>query len=95
MLFDQPHVVAAAADAARGASPTACAIVAGSFFESVPTGGDAYVLKSIVHDWEDEEAIAILARLPRARWRRTARLLVIERILGAAERRRRRRSSPT
>jgi O-methyltransferase domain len=30
-------------------------IVAGSFFDAVPPGGDAYILKSIVHDWEDEQ----------------------------------------
>jgi hypothetical protein len=33
-----------------------CEVVAGSFFESVPRGRDAYVLKWIIHDWEDEEA---------------------------------------
>lgn len=35
-------------------------MVAGDFFESVPEGGDAYVLKDIVHDWDDDRAIAIL-----------------------------------
>ena len=44
-----------------------CEIVAGSFFENVPGGGDAYVLKSIIHDWEDEESVAILSAC-RARW---------------------------
>ena len=37
-----------------------CEIVAGSFFEKVPEGGDAYVMKSIIHDWEDDESMAIL-----------------------------------
>jgi C-methyltransferase len=35
-------------------------IQAGSFFDSVPSGGDAYVLKNIVHDWPDEKAVQIL-----------------------------------
>ena len=54
ILFDQPHVVSGAE------LPERCEVVAGDFFESVPAGGDAYVLKAIVHDWEDEEAVAIL-----------------------------------
>jgi hypothetical protein len=55
-------------------------IVAGSFFDAVPPGGDAYILKSIVHDWEDEQAIEIL-RVCRAAMSPEATLLVIERIL--------------
>jgi hypothetical protein len=37
-----------------------CQLAAGNFFESVPEGGDAYILKHIIHDWDDERAIAIL-----------------------------------
>jgi hypothetical protein len=37
-----------------------CQLAAGNFFESVPEGGDAYILKYIIHDWDDERAIAIL-----------------------------------
>jgi O-methyltransferase domain len=54
VLFDQPEVVA-------GVEPPAgCAVVGGSFFAAVPPGGDAYVLKSILHDWEDADAVRIL-----------------------------------
>jgi hypothetical protein len=53
-LFDQEHVVAGAPARER------MEVVAGSFFDVVPSGGDAYVLKSIVHDWPDAEATAIL-----------------------------------
>ena len=60
VLFDQPHVVAGAD------VPDRCRVVGGNFFESVPDGGDAYVLKWIVHDWEDEEATAILRTVRRA-----------------------------
>jgi len=54
VLFDQAHVVENVDLGERGR------VVAGSFFESVPEGGDAYLLKWIIHDWEDEEAVAIL-----------------------------------
>ena len=79
VLFDQQQVV-------DGAAPVLAAvadrvdIVAGSFFDAVPSGGDAYILKSIVHDWEDEQAIEIL-RVCRAAMSPEATLLVIERIL--------------
>jgi RimJ/RimL family protein N-acetyltransferase len=83
VLFDQPHVVAAAA-AKREAAGVAdrCRIVGGSFFETVPEDGDAYILKAIVHDWEDEEAAAIL-RVCRSAMPADGVLLVIERTLGA------------
>ena len=37
-----------------------CRVVTGDFFKSVPEGADAYILKSVLHDWEDERALAIL-----------------------------------
>jgi hypothetical protein len=77
VLVDQPHVVAGAPAHER------LEVVAGDFFESVPGGGDAYVLKAIVHDWEDEEAAAIL-RVVRRAMRDDAALLVLERVLGDA-----------
>ncbi|HEY4412594.1 MAG TPA: methyltransferase, partial [Gaiellaceae bacterium] len=72
IVFDQPHVIAGV-DRSDGIE-----VVAGSFFESVPDGGDAYVLKWILHDWEDEQALAILRTV-----RRTGgTVLVIERLVG-------------
>jgi hypothetical protein len=82
IVFDQPHVVSNAGallDAAGVADR--CELVGGSFFEEVPAGGDAYVLKSIIHDWEDEESIAILEACGRA-MHDGALLLLIERIVG-------------
>jgi hypothetical protein len=52
----------------------------GDFFESVPRGADAYVLKQILHDWADEPATAIL-RSCRAAMGPGARLLILERML--------------
>lgn len=54
-------------------------IETGSFFESVPAGYDRYVLKSIVHDWDDDHAIDIL-RTCRAAMGDDARLLLVERV---------------
>ena len=72
VLFDQPQVV-------QGVDlGPHCEVVGGSFFEAVPDGGDAYVLKWIIHDWEDEQSTAILRTI-----RRTGgSVLVIERLLG-------------
>ena len=57
-----------------------CRIIAGDFFASVPEGGDAYILKSILHDWEDDRAVVILENCRRA-MRPETRLLVVERLL--------------
>jgi len=43
-----------------------CRAEAGDFFESVPSGGDAYLMKHVIHDWEDAKAIAILRSCHRA-----------------------------
>ena len=54
--------------------------VEGSFFEQIPSGADAYVLASILHDWPDEAAIRIL-RVCRAAMRHDASLIIIEQVL--------------
>jgi SAM-dependent methyltransferase len=60
----------------------------GDFFESVPMGGDVYLLKNIIHDWRDPQAMLILRNCWRA-MRPDSRLLLAERIIpagsGAAE----------
>jgi hypothetical protein len=71
-LFDQEHVVAGAPVLER------CDVVGGSFFERVPPGADAYVLKSVIHDWRDPEATAIL-RTCAAALAGDARVLLVER----------------
>jgi len=82
VLFDQAHVVDGA-PAILGAAHVAdrCEVVAGSFFESVPEGGDAYVMSAILHDWEDEDAGRILETVRRAIPEDGA-LLVLERLVG-------------
>ena len=82
ILFDQPHVVAGAgAILDRAGVADRVRIESGSFFERVPSGADAYVMRHILHDWPDAEAVAILHRC-RAAMRPEARLLLIERVVG-------------
>lgn len=83
IVFDQPEV--AGSDAARAllereGVADRCETVGGSFFESVPAAG-GYLMKSILHDWEDEESIRIL-RTIRAAALPTSRLFVVERVIG-------------
>ena len=80
-IFDLPHVADAARSriAAAGLSDR-CEAVGGDAFVAVPAGADAYVLKGVIHDWEDEEAIAIL-RTCRAAMSDGSKLILIERIL--------------
>jgi hypothetical protein len=74
VLVDQPHVIAQAQAGER------CRVVAGSFLESIPALGDAYVLSRILHDWDDEQAARIL-RTVRAAMRAGNRLLVLEMVV--------------
>lgn len=61
ILFDAPEVIEGAREkvAAAGVSDR-CKTVSGNFFESVPPGGDAYIMKWIIHDWDDDRSIQIL-----------------------------------
>jgi hypothetical protein len=84
VLFDQPQVVAGAGPMLEEAGVAdRCRVEGGSFFDSVPDGGDAYVLKSILHDWDDPDATTILRNCRHAMSEGGA-LLVIERDLGPA-----------
>lgn len=67
ILFDLPPVVIGAKHSieAEGLAER-CEIVGGDFFESVPSGGNAYILKNIIHDWDDTHAVAILKNCHRA-----------------------------
>jgi hypothetical protein len=81
VLFDLPHVVARAAPVLEAAGVAdRVKVVGGSFFEAVPKGADAYLLKYIIHDWDDERALAIL-RQCRAAMAPDATLLLIEHVL--------------
>ena len=57
-----------------------CEVQAGNFFESVPQGGDVYMMKAIIHDWDDEDAIRILKNCHQA-MPDGGRLLVLEGVI--------------
>jgi hypothetical protein len=80
VVFDLPRV----AEPARRRITAAglgdrCEFVAGDFFESVPSGGDAYMLKHVIHDWDDRRAIGILESCHRAMGP-LGKLLIVEAI---------------
>ena len=82
ILFDQPHVVAESGPVLDAAGLTSrVRIEGGSFFERIPAGADAYVMRRILHDWKDEDAILIL-RCCRAAMTPEARLVLFERVVG-------------
>lgn len=80
VLYDLQTVVAGATDLRTGDIAARCKIVEGDFFKAVPEGGDAYILKSIIHDWSDEEALGILRNCRHA-IRQDGRLLLVEHVL--------------
>ena len=81
VLFELPHAL----DGARQHLETRgvrdrCDLVGGDFFASVPAGGDMYVMKRVIHDWDDEHATRILQTI-RAATRPDSRLLVIDSVV--------------
>jgi hypothetical protein len=81
ILFDLPHVVrdAPALIAQRGMTDRV-QIEAGSFFDRVPAGADAYILSHVIHDWNQEQCLTILGHCRRA-MSRAGRLLLVEMVL--------------
>ncbi|BBZ03631.1 hydroxyneurosporene-O-methyltransferase [Mycolicibacterium chitae] len=86
VLYDLPPVVAGA-PALLGEHGVAdrVRVQAGSFFEAAPAKGDLYVLKSIIHDWPDDEAVAILSNI-RAAAEPGATLVLVEAVIPAHQR---------
>ena len=80
-VFDLAHARGAAEDTMRrhGVAERA-RFVEGSFFESLPAGRDAYLLKSVLHNWDDHRAVRILERCAAAMGT-GSRLMVLERIV--------------
>jgi O-methyltransferase domain/Dimerisation domain len=81
ILLDLPQALEGAADVLHDAGVAdRCELVPGDFFAAVPGGADAYLLKSVIHDWDDERAGAILASV-RAAMSPAAALLLAEPVL--------------
>jgi hypothetical protein len=80
-LLELPHVVAKAQGVfANAGVASRASIIAGSFFEHVPAGADAYLLKHVLHDWQDADAIAILSSCRRAIGS-NGKVVLVERLL--------------
>jgi hypothetical protein len=84
ILFDSPHVAERARESIASAGLAhRCEVVGGDFFESVPAGCDAYLLRWIIHNWDHERAITILRNCRQAISERGGRLLLIESVIPA------------
>ena len=81
VLFDQPHVVADAAPTLEAAGVAArCARVGGDFFTPPLPAGDLYLLRQVIHDWDDARSAAILRHCAEA-MARDGKVLVIEALI--------------
>jgi ubiquinone/menaquinone biosynthesis C-methylase UbiE len=86
VLFDLPHVTAGAtALLESGGVADRCQIVSGDFFASVPEGADAYMMKHIIHDWDDERATQILRSCHRAT-RPGSKVLIVDAVIPSGNR---------
>jgi hypothetical protein len=77
VLCDLPSVVAGASEIRRSSVANRCELAGADIFQSVPCGGDAYILKRILHDWSDAESTRILQNC-RQGIAANGKLLVIE-----------------
>jgi len=85
VLFDLEHVIAGSGPllAASGVQNRIRA-ESGDFFQAVPAGGDAYIMKHIIHDWDDERAAAILSNIRKALdGKPQGRVILLEAVLAA------------
>jgi len=81
VLFDQGHVIERAKPALQASGVASrCQAIAGSFFESVPPGGDAYLMRHIIHDWDEERCALILGNCRKVMGRH-AKLLIAEMVI--------------
>jgi SAM-dependent methyltransferase len=83
ILLEQAHVAGGARSYVKAQGlDERCSVVEGDLFEAFPAGADAYVMKSIVHDWPDARSVAILKNCRRA-VRANGRVILIERVMPA------------
>lgn len=82
VLLDLPPVVSGAAEVLESLGVAGrCQVIGGDMFQEVPAGADSYVLSCVLHDWPDDRAAAVLARV-RAAMPDSGRLLIIEAVIG-------------
>ncbi len=87
ILFDSPQVIEGARSFVNGSGVAdRCELIGGDFFESVPTGGDAIILKWIIHDWNDEQSVTILKNCHRG-LPANGKLILVEAVVPAGSER--------
>lgn len=82
-LYDMPGVVATAADSGfitAADIADRCDTAGGSFFESVPKGADGYLMKYIIHDWDDDKCVKILSNCRKA-MTRDGRVFIVDYVI--------------
>lgn len=83
LLYDQPQVIAGAAASGFIVAPEVrdrCETQGGDFFSSVPGGADGYIMKYVIHDWDDEKCVRILGHC-RAGMAPDGRVLVVDHVI--------------
>jgi hypothetical protein len=81
VLFDLEHVLAGARAVIESLGLSdRCRTVSGDFFKAVPAGGDAYIMKHIIHDWDDERAATILKNI-RSAMNPGGRIILLESVV--------------
>jgi hypothetical protein len=81
ILYDLAHVVERARHSVQAAGlAERCQVIGGNFFQSVPAGADAYLLRHIIHDWDDAKATTILKNVHQAMGK-GGKLLLIEGVI--------------
>jgi len=82
ILCDLDHVLEGARPRLREFGLDArCQLQPCDFFKAVPEGGDVYLMKSIIHDWDDERALAILRNIHRAMGAKNAKVVLLDAVL--------------
>jgi hypothetical protein len=84
ILYDLGHVVGRTREVLhKAALETRCSVIEGNFFDSVPAGADAYLMRHIIHDWTDEQSVKILGNCRKVVPPR-GRILLVEFEVGSA-----------
>jgi hypothetical protein len=84
VLTDVGHVIDGAAPRiADSGLAGRCQAVPCDFFQAVPEGGDAYIMKHIIHDWDDGRATTILKNIGKAMGARRGKVILLESVLAA------------
>ena len=79
-----PHVIEGAKENEQiKAAGSRCELATGDFFVDVPAGADAYIMKHIIHDWDDERALQILRNIKRV-MKPGGRVLLVEAVITPA-----------